>query len=67
MIYHIGNVGLSYDIKCNDVNAIEQAVRRARVKYENGEYTDFFSKYFEDELDELGITYGAPREYTIKW
>lgn len=69
MIYKITNIDMTYDIKCNDVNAIEQAFRKAqaRYRYEDEDYANFFVAYFEDELDKLGVIYGCPTEYVLKW
>lgn len=67
MIYKITNIDITYEIKCNDVNAIEQAFRKAQTRYENEDYANFFIEYFEDELDKLGVVYGYPTEHILKW
>lgn len=67
MIYKITNMDVTYEVKCNDVDAIEQAFRKAQARYEDEEYTNFFVAYFEDELDKLGVAYGYPAEHVLKW
>ena len=67
MIYKITNMDMTYEIKCNDVNAIEQAFRKARERCEDEGYAKSFVAYFEDELDKSCVVYGYPTEHVLKW
>ena len=67
MIYKITNIDMIYDIKCNDLDNIEEIFREAQTKYENEDYATFFTEYFENELDNRGLVWDTPVEYILKW
>lgn len=47
--------------------AVEEAFKRARIRWEEENYADYFLNYLDNELDELNIEYKIVDEFTIEW